>query len=120
MNKIDPKIPAGPLAEKWSNYKSSQKLVNPANKRRLDIIVVGTGLAGASAAAGCPARTADGQQQRDHRRGRKHGRASAPAGADSIRHHRRLHTADHAALSVSTALLCQGRDDRRSEGLSVV
>lgn len=51
MNKIDPKIPAGPLAEKWSNYKSSQKLVNPANKRRLDIIVVGTGLAGASAAA---------------------------------------------------------------------
>ena len=51
MNRIDPKIPAGPLAEKWSNYKSSQKLVNPANKRRLDIIVVGTGLAGASAAA---------------------------------------------------------------------
>ena len=51
MNKLDPKIPAGPLAEKWSNYKSNQKLVNPANKRRLDIIVVGTGLAGASAAA---------------------------------------------------------------------
>ena len=51
MNKIDPKIPAGPLAEKWSNYKSTQKLVNPANKRRLDIIVIGTGLAGASAAA---------------------------------------------------------------------
>ena len=51
MNRIDPKIPAGPLAEKWSNYKSSQKLVNPANKRRLDVIVVGTGLAGASAAA---------------------------------------------------------------------
>ena len=47
MNRLDPKIPAGPLAEKWSNYKSSQKLVNPANKRRLDIIVVGTGLAGA-------------------------------------------------------------------------
>ena len=51
MNRLDPKIPAGPLAEKWSNYKSNQKLVNPANKRRLDIIVVGTGLAGASAAA---------------------------------------------------------------------
>ena len=51
MNRLDPKIPAGPLAEKWSNYKSSQKLVNPANKRRLDVIVVGTGLAGASAAA---------------------------------------------------------------------
>lgn len=48
---IDAKIPAGPLAEKWSNYKNHQKLVNPANKRKLDIIVVGTGLAGASAAA---------------------------------------------------------------------
>ncbi len=49
--KIDSKIPEGPLAEKWSNYKAHQKLVNPANKRRLDIIVVGTGLAGGSAAA---------------------------------------------------------------------
>ena len=49
--KIDAKIPEGPLAEKWTNYKAHQKLVNPANKRRLDIIVVGTGLAGASAAA---------------------------------------------------------------------
>ena len=48
---IDAKIPEGPLAEKWTNYKAHQKLVNPANKRRLDIIVVGTGLAGASAAA---------------------------------------------------------------------
>jgi len=48
---LDPKIPTGPLAEKWTNYKASQKLVNPANKRKLDIIVVGTGLAGASAAA---------------------------------------------------------------------
>ena len=48
---IDAKIPEGPLAEKWSNYKAHQKLVNPANKRRLDVIVVGTGLAGASAAA---------------------------------------------------------------------
>ena len=45
------KIPAGPLEKKWTNYKDHQKLVNPANKRRLDIIVVGTGLAGASAAA---------------------------------------------------------------------
>ncbi|MDR2683947.1 MAG: fumarate reductase/succinate dehydrogenase flavoprotein subunit [Prevotellaceae bacterium] len=44
-------IPDGQLAEKWNNYKAHQKLVNPANKRRLDIIVVGTGLAGASAAA---------------------------------------------------------------------
>lgn len=51
MTKIDSKIPEGPLAEKWSNYKAHQKLVNPSNKRRLDIIVVGTGLAGASAAA---------------------------------------------------------------------
>ena len=48
---IDSKVPVGPLAEKWTNYKAHQKLVNPANKRRLDIIVVGTGLAGASAAA---------------------------------------------------------------------
>ncbi|MGL4331726.1 MAG: fumarate reductase/succinate dehydrogenase flavoprotein subunit [Bacteroidales bacterium] len=51
MTKLDARIPQGPLAEKWSYYKSHQKLVNPANKRRLDIIVVGTGLAGASAAA---------------------------------------------------------------------
>ena len=51
MSQIDSKIPAGPLAEKWTNYKDHQKLVNPANKRRLDIIIVGTGLAGASAAA---------------------------------------------------------------------
>jgi len=51
MIKLDAKIPKGLLAEKWTNYKDHQKLVNPANKRRLDIIVVGTGLAGASAAA---------------------------------------------------------------------
>ncbi len=51
MTKINSRIPEGQLAEKWSNYKAHQKLVNPANKRRLDIIVVGTGLAGASAAA---------------------------------------------------------------------
>ncbi len=49
--KIDARIPEGPLAEKWKNFKAHQKLVNPSNKRRLDIIVVGTGLAGASAAA---------------------------------------------------------------------
>ncbi len=48
---IDSRIPEGPVAEKWTNYKAHQKLVNPANKRRLDVIVVGTGLAGASAAA---------------------------------------------------------------------
>ena len=47
----DAKIPEGPLELKWTNYKNHQKLVNPANKRRLDVIVVGTGLAGASAAA---------------------------------------------------------------------
>ncbi|MBQ2980002.1 MAG: fumarate reductase/succinate dehydrogenase flavoprotein subunit [Bacteroidaceae bacterium] len=51
MSKLDSKIPAGPLAEKWTNYKATQKLVNPANKRRLDVIVVGTGLAGGAAAA---------------------------------------------------------------------
>ncbi len=49
--KKDSKIPEGPLADKWKNYKAHQKLVNPANKRRLDVIVVGTGLAGGSAAA---------------------------------------------------------------------
>ena len=51
MSTIDSKIPEGPVAEKWTNYKAHQKLVNPANKRKLDIIVVGTGLAGASAAS---------------------------------------------------------------------
>jgi succinate dehydrogenase / fumarate reductase, flavoprotein subunit len=51
MTKLNPRIPEGPLADKWTNYKATQKLVNPANKRKLDIIVVGTGLAGASAAA---------------------------------------------------------------------
>src|SRR5262245_63092368 len=45
------KIPEGSLEEKWDNYKFETKLVNPANKRRFKIIVVGTGLAGASAAA---------------------------------------------------------------------
>lgn len=51
MSELNAKIPAGALAEKWTNYKDHQKLVNPANKRLLDVIVVGTGLAGASAAA---------------------------------------------------------------------
>ena len=48
---LDSKIPDGPLAEKWTQHKFNLKLVNPANKRKYDIIVVGTGLAGASAAA---------------------------------------------------------------------
>ncbi|MDY6435949.1 MAG: fumarate reductase/succinate dehydrogenase flavoprotein subunit [Bacteroidales bacterium] len=48
---LNSNIPNGPLSEKWTNYKINQKLVNPANKRKLDIIVIGTGLAGASAAA---------------------------------------------------------------------
>src|SRR5213083_2084287 len=48
---IDSKIPGGPLNDKWTNYKGHCKLVNPANKRKLEIIVVGSGLAGASAAA---------------------------------------------------------------------
>ena len=51
MATINSRIPEGPVAEKWTNYKAHQKLVNPKNKRKLDIIVVGTGLAGASAAA---------------------------------------------------------------------
>ena len=49
--KLESKIPTGPLAEKWEKYKGEAKLVNPANKRKLEIIVVGSGLAGASAAA---------------------------------------------------------------------
>jgi succinate dehydrogenase / fumarate reductase, flavoprotein subunit len=49
--KLDSKTPAGPLDKKWSHYKANQNLVNPANKRKLDVIIVGTGLAGASAAA---------------------------------------------------------------------
>ena len=48
---LDPKIPAGPIEDKWASYKFNAKLVNPANRRRYDIIVVGTGLAGAAAAA---------------------------------------------------------------------
>jgi succinate dehydrogenase / fumarate reductase flavoprotein subunit len=48
---LDGKIPAGRLADKWDNYKADEKLVNPANKRKFKIIVVGTGLAGAAAAA---------------------------------------------------------------------
>jgi succinate dehydrogenase / fumarate reductase flavoprotein subunit len=49
--KLDAKVPEGPIGEKWTKYKSSVPLVNPANKRSLEIIVVGTGLAGSSAAA---------------------------------------------------------------------
>src|SRR5471030_429314 len=48
---LEAKIPPGPLAEKWSKHKFNLKLVNPANKRKYTVIVVGTGLAGASAAA---------------------------------------------------------------------
>src|SRR5450432_375240 len=49
--KLESKIPEGPLGEKWTKHKFNLKLVNPANKRKYDVIVVGTGLAGASAAA---------------------------------------------------------------------
>jgi succinate dehydrogenase / fumarate reductase flavoprotein subunit len=51
MTKLDSKIPSGDLKEKWTNHRFSVKLVNPANKRKYDIIVVGSGLAGSSAAA---------------------------------------------------------------------
>jgi succinate dehydrogenase / fumarate reductase, flavoprotein subunit len=51
MSKIDAKIPAGPLETKWTKYRSTVPLVNPANKRNIEIIIVGSGLAGASAAA---------------------------------------------------------------------
>ncbi len=49
--KLENKIPEGPLSQKWTNYKNHQNLVNPANKRKLDVIVIGTGLAGGAAAA---------------------------------------------------------------------
>ncbi len=51
MSILDAKVPTGPIDKKWSEHKDHIRLVNPANKRRIDIIVVGTGLAGASAAA---------------------------------------------------------------------
>ena len=51
MTTLNSKIPDGPLDKKWTDYKSTCKLVNPANKRKLEVIVIGTGLAGASAAA---------------------------------------------------------------------
>jgi succinate dehydrogenase / fumarate reductase flavoprotein subunit len=51
MSKLDSKIPEGSLEQKWSKYRSTVALVNPANKRSLEIIVVGSGLAGASAAS---------------------------------------------------------------------
>ena len=51
MSKLNAKIPEGPLAEKWSKHKNSLKLVNPTNRKKLDVIVVGTGLAGSGAAS---------------------------------------------------------------------
>ncbi|MCB1003406.1 MAG: FAD-binding protein, partial [Acidimicrobiales bacterium] len=48
---LDAKTPTGPIADRWDNHKFSVKLVNPNNKRKFTVIVVGTGLAGASAAA---------------------------------------------------------------------
>jgi succinate dehydrogenase / fumarate reductase flavoprotein subunit len=51
MITLNAKIPEGPLEEKWSRYKSGSKLVNPANKKKLDIIIIGTGLSGAGAAS---------------------------------------------------------------------
>lgn len=50
-SRLDAKIPSGPLDKKWSQYRSTVPLVNPANKRKIEIVVIGTGLAGASAAA---------------------------------------------------------------------
>src|SRR5204863_2471269 len=51
MMQLDPKVPSGPIDKKWDKHKFDLKLVNPANKRKYTIIVVGTGLAGGSAAA---------------------------------------------------------------------
>ena len=48
---LDAKIPSGPMAQKWDKHRFDLKLVNPANERKYDVIVVGSGLAGASAAA---------------------------------------------------------------------
>ena len=48
---LNANIPSGPIAQKWEKHKFDMKLVNPANKRKFDVIVVGSGLAGASAAA---------------------------------------------------------------------
>ncbi|MDR3093028.1 MAG: fumarate reductase/succinate dehydrogenase flavoprotein subunit [Bacteroidales bacterium] len=53
MITLESKIPEGKLSQKWTEYKAHQNLVNPANKRKLDVIIVGTGLAGAAAAASC-------------------------------------------------------------------
>ena len=80
---IDSKIPEGPVAEKWTNYKAHQKLVNPANKRRLDIIVVGTGLAGASAAL------------------LVHGLGTLPGSSDGNRIWNRDHAADISVVRTS-------------------
>ncbi len=51
MKDLFDNIPDGPLADKWTKYKAEAKLVNPSNRRNIDIIVVGTGLAGGAAAA---------------------------------------------------------------------
>lgn len=48
---LDSKVPQGPIKDKWTDYKNNIDLVNPANKRNIDIIMIGTGLAGGSAAA---------------------------------------------------------------------
>src|SRR5437870_10437857 len=51
IGRIDSKIPSGPLDEKWERHKFESKLINPSNKRKYSVLVVGSGLAGASAAA---------------------------------------------------------------------
>ena len=51
MTKLNAHIPQGPIADKWTNHKNNIRLVSPANKRLIDVIVVGTGVAGGSAAA---------------------------------------------------------------------
>ena len=57
---LDAKIPAGGLEQKWTGYKDHVNLVSPANKRKLEVIVIGTGLAGAAAANGAERAAADG------------------------------------------------------------
>ena len=61
MAQMDSKTPKGSLSEKWTNHKSNINLVSPANKRLIDVIVIGTGLAGGSAAASLAPASTDAQ-----------------------------------------------------------
>ena len=87
MIKLDSKIPAGHISEKWSNHKFNMKLVNPANKRKYDIIVVGTGLAGASAAASLAELGYDVQAFTYHDSGRRAHSIAAQGGINASKNY---------------------------------